>query len=150
MASFTDAKGTAWNIRIDVNTLRRVRDATQVDLMRILEPEFLTELGGDPITLVSVLWAIVEPQANSAHISPETFGESLTGDAIDEAASALIEGIADFFPSSRAKILRKIKAKADQMIDEATAKILTELDKPAKNHQTAQESGKQSTTMPQL
>jgi hypothetical protein len=129
VANFKDNSGKDWQLTIDVNALRRVKEGTSVDLMRILEPDFLMELGNDVITLVGVLWSVVELQADRAGITPEDFGASLTGESLDNATSALIDGIADFFPPNRALILRKIKAKADQTVDQATAQILEILDK---------------------
>ena len=123
MHEFSDNLGRNWRLALNVASARRVRNETGVNL---LEVEQLTKELADPFTLFDVLWHLVSEQAAAAEVSPEQFGESLTGDAVELATMALLEEIIDFFPQRRRMILKKAFAKS------------LELDKAMTDHATAQ------------
>ncbi len=108
--TFTDASGDAWNLRLDVNTIRRVRDAHRVDLARIFtDVKSLDQLFGDVVLLVDVLFEIVRPQADARRIDSEQFGERLVGDSLDRAVTALEEAYIESVPQSRRRqLLRRL------------------------------------------
>jgi hypothetical protein len=128
--TFKDTTGREWQININVNTLKRIRDQVEgFDLLKVVEDKnTIARLTDDPFILVAVTYAACQPQAEAAGVNPELFGEAMgSGDVLEAAATALLEDLADFFPPHRrgamkaaiAK-LREIQAKAAQM---ATAKI---------------------------
>ena len=127
MRQFKDSADRTWELSVTVGTIRRVRDLVHVDLMELIggdeggNPELLTRLAADPVLLVDVLYAICKPQCDQAGVSDVEFGESLLGDAIDHATTALLEAIVDFFPSGRRPALTTILERAktvDQMLTE--------------------------------
>jgi hypothetical protein len=129
MHSFKDSQGRDWNIAVNVNSAKRVRDGVAgFDLMKVVEDKHtIAKITDDPFTLVAVLYAICQPQAEAASVTPEAFGEAMGGDALDQAATALLADLVDFFPPHRrgplkaaVETLRTIQAKAAEM---ATAKI---------------------------
>jgi len=115
MAKFLDNRDRQWTITIDVDAIRRVRADPGVDLMGVLDGPLLTKIGSDPVLLVDVLYTLCAEQAEAAKVTPRQFGQGLTGDAIEAAATALLEGLADFFPSRRRAILRQVLQRAEAM-----------------------------------
>jgi hypothetical protein len=130
MRSFKDTTGREWQIAINVNSVKRVRDQVdKFDLLKVVEDQTtIARLTNDPFTLVAVLYAICQPQADAGSVTPEAFGEAMgNGDVLEAAVDALLEDLTDFFPphkrgpmkAAMAK-LREIQARASAM---ATAKI---------------------------
>lgn len=121
MPQFTDSKGRSWSIEITVGALKRVRRLLAVDLMDVLEAQkgLLESLYRDPVAIADVCYAACQPQAESLGVDQDEFLGSLSGDAIDHARDALLEGLAAFFPSppTRAAMRRVIdEAKRQQQI----------------------------------
>ena len=120
MPNFQDLQKRRWTVALTISTVKRIRDATGVDLLRVIdEPDLLKQLAADPIQLVDVLWVIVQPQAREQGVSDEQFGESLAGEEIEHATAAFLEALVDFFPGARRGTLRRAldrsnKALADQ------------------------------------
>src|SRR5690606_36486963 len=99
MRTFKDSEGREWAIAINVATARRVKDLAGVDLLSASDGKLLHELADDPMLLANVLWAIVQPQAQSREVSDEQFGQALGGESIDKATTALLQELVDFFPA---------------------------------------------------
>lgn len=111
MKQFNDNTGRPWLIDINVDTVKRVRDLTGIDLLKFLEGSLIQDLMSDPVVLVNAIYAACKPAADQAKISDEDFGRAMSGDAIDAATTALIEGIVDFFPKARRDLMRRAVAK---------------------------------------
>jgi hypothetical protein len=93
--------------------------------------EHITELVGDPVDFVDALYLIVKPQADKAGVTDEAFGELLVGDIFENATTAFVEALVDFFPSRQRRILRTLltKARAEQEAAMTEAeKMLTSTD----------------------
>jgi len=107
MRLFKDNAGRAWDVAIDINTIKRVRARTQFDLLKIVEGEGnpVLALNDDLEKLVDVMWAICEPQARGQGITDEDFGRALVGEAIGDAFDQLIGGLTDFFFGPKRRIL---------------------------------------------
>lgn len=110
-ASFTDTAGRSWNLTLDVATVKAVKKRAGVDLLD-LEKGLPVQLRENPVLLVDALWVIVEPQAGDC--TDEGFGRALGGDTLDAAAAALVQGLIDFFPSSRRPLLLKALGKTQE------------------------------------
>jgi len=116
MKTFTDNNGRAWALIINVATLKRVRALCDVDLTKVVEldekgqpcTKLLEQLSSDPVLLVDVLYAICKPECDRQNISDEDFGTAMAGDAIDHAASALLDEIVDFFPAAKRLTFQKV------------------------------------------
>lgn len=116
MKSFTDNAGRIWTIAVNVATIKRVRAICNVDLNAIVEMDeknnpstkLLEQLSSDPVLLVDVLYAVCKPEADAQGISDEEFGMAMAGDAIDHAATALLDEIVNFFPEAKRRALQKI------------------------------------------
>ena len=125
MAKFKDNAGREWTVAIEgVSGLERVAKQADVRLDRLFDDELagLTALARDPIKLVSVLWVMVEEQAQKTGLTAEQFGRSLGGDSLEAATTALIEAVADFSPSRQRKMIQALTAKSNEVADaQATA-----------------------------
>ena len=109
-AKFTDTEGRDWSLRLDVATLRRVRDLTSVDLGKLFsDPQQLANLHNDIILFVDVLFAIVKPTADARGVSDIQFGQSLAGDVLESAVLAFETSVVDFLPErDRRAVLRQL------------------------------------------
>lgn len=124
--TFRDADGRDWTLRLTVGLLEEVKEGTGVDLTRVVtSPDGLGDvLFADPRTIVKVLWVIVAAQADKAGVTPESFGYSFDGEAVERATEALVGSVLDFFPRSRpARAMRErlpsILTRADDLMIEA-------------------------------
>jgi hypothetical protein len=114
MQSFVDAGGRRWVIQITIADVKRVRLATEVDLLRLLDDGLkpLGDLLADLVLFADVLYVLLKPEADAAGISDEDFGHALYGDALDRAEQAFLEALTDFFPEARKRgLLKSIIAK---------------------------------------
>ena len=124
MPFFVDNQNRTWQVRITTTEIKRLRETLGLnivdgfDLRANEKRDVLAELA-DPVMLVDVLYVICQPQCEAADISDEQFGESLIGDVIDEATTALLEALCDFFPNKKRLILRALMAKVKARMDKA-------------------------------
>ena len=118
MKSFTDNLGRTWTLVVNVAAIKRVRALCGVDLNAIVEvdknnnptAELLERLSTDPVLLVDVLYAVCKPECDSKNVTDEDFGAAMAGDAIEQATSALLDEVVDFFPTAKRAALQKILA----------------------------------------
>ena len=134
MHAFTDSAGREWNIALNINAIRRIRDGVKtrdgstVDLLAPQLAEVIRSLTLDTISLCDCVYLAVQPEAEKRGISSEQFGEALCGDAIADATQAFLGALTDFTPSprDRARVARVMKA-LDETVnlahDEADAKV---------------------------
>jgi hypothetical protein len=76
------------------------------------------------------LYAVCQPQALREQVSDEAFGQALAGDVIDRATTALLEGLIEFFPEPRRRLLEKATAKYRQVQTKALELLEANLDNP--------------------
>jgi len=152
MASFDDSTGRSWTLRIDVSAIRRVREALDVDLLDLAGGPLLERVAGDPVLLVDILYVLCSAQAEQQSVDAEAFGAAMVGDAIDRATGALLEALADFFPSRKAALLRQVIDKgqtlAERLLARAEKRVADgDLD-AAMEELTATESGGSASSSP--
>lgn len=116
--TFKDTEGREWNLSLSVDTLKRLRERLDVDLMARGLLEVLQKVFGDYVELANVLFVIVEPQAKERGVSDVDFGRALAGDAIEHATFAFMEAIQLFTPNRRdrervGKLWETLKAGAE-------------------------------------
>ena len=126
MKPFTDASGRTWELTVVVSAVKRVRDLLGVDLMDVASGDLLERLADDPVLLVDVLYVLCKPQADAKSITDEDFGRAMVGGVLDEAASALMKELLDFFPSAQraralGKMARKLEAQQAAVAEAAAA-----------------------------
>lgn len=129
-AFWTDSEGRRWSTAVTVGTLKRVRDLIDVNLLDVFDGALLARLADDPVLLANTLYAVCKPQADERGVSDEAFGELLVGDAIEDAAQALVHGIASFFPSGRKAALTSLWTKLKRAQIETLTMATGKLDSP--------------------
>lgn len=124
MARFKDAKGREWEITIDVNHLRKVRERLQCSLGKF---DQVNELAADPIKLVDVLYMLCADQAKRDNTTPEQFGRLMVGDALGDAFDALQDAYLDFCPSRQREADRALLAKTRKLMADHLAALLAKI-----------------------
>jgi len=111
MKTFSDNTGRSWMLTVNVGAVKRVKALIGVDLLEAVEGKLIERLASDPVLLCDVVYALCKPQADQLNVSDEDFGRSMAGDAIDNATSAMLEELVDFFPHRRRALLAKAVGK---------------------------------------
>ena len=141
---FKDRLDRNWDLTLTISDVRRVAAETDVDLKDAGNGQLINELAADPVKFADVLFAIVKPQAEKANVDEQTFGEGLAGDAIDNATTAFLDALVNFFPKGQRDLLEIILKKsrdlrtkavelaktkaADPRVDQAIMDKLTSVD----------------------
>lgn len=117
MATFKDSTGQEWRLEFSVPVMKRVKERTGYHLGRLLDNEcaLLTEITGDIITFVDVLWAMVEGQAATAGVTDQQFGERITGDVFAAAEGSFWEALKDFSPSRTRPLIAALMTKGREV-----------------------------------
>lgn len=105
MHTFIDNASRTWSLSINVEAIKRVRQALDVNLLDAVEGKLIERLVGDPILLCDVIYVLCQQEAESRNISDEEFGRAMAGDAIDAATTSLLEELVAFFPKARRQLL---------------------------------------------
>jgi hypothetical protein len=111
MATFTDADGREWTLRITLGRVPKLREAGfDVDKLDDERAGFAALASPEP--LGKVLWALCERQAEARTLTPEGFADGFDGPALFRAQDALMEAVADFTqrPTVAAAYKRRLAA----------------------------------------
>lgn len=131
MQTFKDSEGIEWTIKINVASVKRVRDLAGVDLMGALDGSLFERLALDPILLGDVLHALCRPQAEERNLTPEQFGERLaSGEVIEEASVALVNELIPFFRPGQREALTKIAQITKEIQDLQVTEAMETLNDP--------------------
>ncbi len=130
MRNFIDSSGRVWVVDINVATVKRVKALAEINLLEVVQGDLIERLSTDPVLLADVLYAVCQPQALREQVSDEAFGQALAGDVIDRATTALLEGLIEFFPEPRRRLLEKATAKYRQVQTKALELLEANLDNP--------------------
>jgi hypothetical protein len=109
-----------------VVTIGRVRSALKINLLEMLLPDnTLAERMTDPCLLVDVLYLLCKDQADSRDIDDTAFGKAMTPDGIEDAWTAVLEGIVLFSPRGLRPAHQKVLEKAKKYQAAAAERIKT-------------------------
>jgi hypothetical protein len=75
----------------------------------------LTVLRSGFVVTAQALWAIVQPQAAAKNISQDEFLDALSGDVLEQMATALAEELIEFFPAAQRPMVRTLRTKMDEV-----------------------------------
>ena len=92
------------------------------------DSDLVVRLAEDVILVADCLFAVVKPQADEREVSDTDFGRALSGDVIDQATTALLEELIDFFPKRRRAILRR----AWETVKKVAAKLADQTERRAR------------------
>jgi hypothetical protein len=126
MGKFTDNAGRSWEPEVNVVTIGRVRDRLGINLLELLLPNnTLAERLNDPCLLVDVLYLLCKDQADAQGVSDTDFGKSQNMDGIEDAWSAVLEGLVLFSPRGLRPAHQKVLEKARKYQAAAESQIKT-------------------------
>jgi hypothetical protein len=131
MPQFMDCESRTWNLRIDIDAIRRVRSAYSIDLATALaSPETIDRLTSDIVFTIDVIYEICRPVAEKHGVTPESFGRSLAGDALGHAVTAFEEALVEFLPeSNRRATARRILEAGKALQNQTALRITNAMDK---------------------
>jgi hypothetical protein len=140
MRTFKDNAGRTWTVSVEVDAIRRVRSALDVNLTSAAFSELLQQLLSDPVLLCDVIYVLCKPEAERQNVSDVEFGRAMAGDAIEHGTKALLEELANFTPNprDRARVQRVLKTlyqlaemsrdKVESSIEHETEKLLSRVE----------------------
>ena len=112
MKVFKDNAGRSWPVSIDVNAIRRVRTALNLNLAGKDFIAVLERLLEDAVLLCDAIYFICKPEADALGVSQDDFGGAMSGDAIEHATKTFLDELANFTPNprDRARVIRVLSA----------------------------------------
>ena len=128
MAAFVDGKKRSWEVSVSVTTLVKAKSLLDIDLLTIIDKDspLLVRLIEDPVLLCNLLYVTVKEQADALKITDEEFGRGLSGDTLNDATRAFLEGLACFFRSTTKRTALKAVTKAVFAAEDRLTKALEE------------------------
>ena len=99
MKTFKDSAGHEWQVQINTNAIKRVRDTAGVNLVDIMGGDLYGKMLLDPVLVVDIAYGVCKPEADARKLTREDFNACLCGDAIADARTAILEDLVDFFPN---------------------------------------------------
>jgi len=153
---FIDTKNRPWVLKVTIGKIRKIRDTLGIDINDALDPTktIIDNMANDPVLMFDVIYLCCEEQLAQKGVSLEDFSESISGDTIVGASSALVNAILDFFPGGKTEVIREslaLKEKMMKRIKKKAMKSLTNLtDQDLENaiDKMADQLGKQYITAP--
>jgi len=134
MRSFQDRRGREWRVELNVGDVERLRASSLalnvLDVVDEHRAEACYTRLSDPVTLVRVLWHLIEDQATAIGVTPEDFGGAMGGDALDDAAAALDQALVDFFPRSLRRVMEAAQAKIREIETRAADQAVATINDP--------------------
>lgn len=96
--TFTTLDGKTYQVKLTMAARRKIREATEIDLLRAVEnpellSEVLTRITEDDEFVLTALGAVLD-------IPVETLEAAADATVYADASTALVEAIVDFFPDS--------------------------------------------------
>ena len=128
MRIFKDSEGREWTLKVDVAAVKRMRDIANIDILSE-DGEAFGTLATDPVALADCVYAICKKKADEREISQDDFAELFCGDSIDDATTALLDAVVDFFPKARRVILSRAIEKMREAMAEAMTEAESEIEK---------------------
>lgn len=133
MEIFRDLKGREWRLQITVGTVRKVRSVLKLDLYDVSSEGFIKVIVDDTEKLVDMFYLLLEDQAKELDVNEQSFAEGFGGDTIDEATTAFLNELTNFFPQSKREPAKKILAKTRKLVGMATEKLMQKVDQLDEN-----------------
>lgn len=122
MGSFKTTDGAAWTVAVNVGTVKRVREATGIELLSIVsDGSTIASLFADCVKLAEVVAAVIAPELKAAGKTVDDFLSVIDGSVMEVATEALLREVANFSREpQRTLLLRAIdKVMAEAAKNEA-------------------------------
>ena len=134
MPSFTDLAGRTWPVRITAADAIALKEVG-VDVGK-LDEQTLATLCDDPVALVAALWVVCRPLDRHG-LDEVEFARGLAGDTLDQATTAFLEALADFFPSPKRRVLRAALRTINRIVETNAEKAIETMAKIDPAHLTS-------------
>lgn len=132
--NFTDNKGDAWTININIADTRRIQDETDFQVLKIFLPTERKKLADDPILLIDVITSVCAPQIEKRKLEVEEFWDRIAGDPLEEALLAIHHCVLELLPEKKRTVLRQMMDTSIAIQDEdqvAALKAMAQLEQLA-------------------
>jgi hypothetical protein len=117
MASFQDANGKQYTLRLTFADVQQIKAVTGIDITKAFDPKSgeTEKLFGDIYAFCNVLYMLCKSQHGGDEAS---FAETLDGDVLEAARGAVVAAVIDFFPSQpQRKTMTAIWKKSEDVTD---------------------------------
>lgn len=128
MEIFKDLKGREWRLQITVGTIRKVRSVLGLDLYDVSSEGFIQVIVDETEKLIDMFYLILEDQAKELGVDGQGFAEGFSGEVIDEATTAFLDELTNFFPRSKREPVKKLLAKTQKLVSIATERMMEKID----------------------
>ena len=134
MRTFKDNADRTWQISVNADSVKRVRQECGIDLARPTADgcQLIGRLHDDCVLLAEVAWALVKPDAEAQSVTRQQSEAALRGDVLDLAFDAVTDSVCDFIPSRTVRealrtYIAKLKAAVGALAEDA-ARTVREFD----------------------
>lgn len=137
MKSFTDIKGEAWDVEINIGAAMRLKSRLDIEIDNLVkfdksqkpqDVSLLEKISTDSILLFNVIFVICEKQIQDRKLTEEDFAARFNGDTIEAATDAVLDEIINFSRPAKRKVLLQLRqiskeyqAKAGEKLDQILA-----------------------------
>ena len=140
MPNFTDTLGRTWPLAISYSTCKRILAQCDINILDVAQ---IGRMRLDNLLVGDIVLCLCSAECTARGISLDNFQDSLDGEALDCASSALLEGLANFFRrGQKGKLLTEMISKLKQMEQTATNQALADIER-----ETSGKSGDSATVL---
>ena len=144
MPNFTDTLGRTWPLAISYSTCKRILAQCDINILDVAQiDQTIGRMRLDNLLVGDIVLCLCSAECTARGISLDNFQNSLDGEALDCASSALLEGLANFFRrGQKGKLLTEMISKLKQMEQTATNQALADIER-----ETSGKSGDSATVL---
>ncbi len=131
MPNFTDTLGRTWPLNISYATCKRILAQCDINILDVAQiDQTIGRMRLDNLLVGDIVLCLCSAECTARGISLDNFQDSLDGEALDCASSALLEGLANFFRrGQKGKLLTEMISKLKQMELTATNQALADIER---------------------
>ncbi len=128
MPNFNDSQGRTWPLSISYATCKRILAQCDINILDVAQiDQTIGRMRLDNLLVGDTVLCLCSAECTARGISLDNFQDSLDGEALDCASSALLEGLASFFRrGQKGKLLTEMISKLKQMELTATNQALAD------------------------
>ena len=98
MSTFCDLDGREWQIKLDDDSKRRVKEGAGVDLDELIASPLFDSINQLYNSVVQVVTCLLQPQIRQQGLTASSFFSAMNGEQWDEALVAITSEIEDSLP----------------------------------------------------
>ena len=131
MPNFTDTLGRTWPLAISYATCKKILAQCDINILDVAQiDQTIGRMRLDNLLVGDIVLCLCSAECTARGISLDNFQDSLDGESLDCASSALLEGLANFFRrGQKGKLLTEMISKLKQMELTATNQALADIER---------------------